>query len=99
MNNFLKNVFRSSHLGSAGYEPNQYPWECRFDPWPCSVGSGPSVAVSNDVGHRQGLHLALLWLWSRLAAAAQIRLLAWKLPYAAGADLKSRKKRKKENSF
>ena len=36
----------------------------------------------------------LLWLWSRLAAEALIQLLAWEFPYATGAALK-RKKRKK----
>ena len=34
--------------------------------------------------------LALLWLWCRLAAVAQIRPLAWELPYAMGAALKSK---------
>ena len=36
------------------------------------------------------------WLWSRLTAEAQIRLLAWELPYATGVALKSRKKKKKK---
>ena len=35
--------------------------------------------------------LVLLWLWCRPAAAAWIQLLAWKLPHAAGAALKSKK--------
>ena len=35
----------------------------------------------------------LLWLWCRLAAAAQIPPLAWELPYATGAALKSREKK------
>ena len=34
---------------------------------------------------------ALLPLWCRLAAAAQIRLLAWEFPYATGAALKEKK--------
>ena len=48
-----------------------------------------------------------LWLWCRLTDAAPFRPLAWELPYAAGAALKSKKKegrkerkgrkRKKEN--
>ena len=37
----------------------------------------------------------VVWLWSRLAAVALIRLLAWELPYAAGVALK-RKERKEE---
>ena len=36
----------------------------------------------------------LLWLWCRLAAAARIPTLAWELPYAAGAALKSKQKQK-----
>ena len=47
------------------------------------------------VGRRHGLNPSLLWLWHRPAAAAPIRPLAWKLPYAAGAALKKEKKRKK----
>ena len=34
----------------------------------------------------------MLWLWCRLAAAAQIRLLAQELPYATGATVKKKKK-------
>ena len=42
----------------------------------------------------------LLWLWSRLAATAPIRPLAWEPPYAGGAALgkkgkKTQKKKKK----
>ena len=44
-----------------------------FDPWPPSVGDESDIAVRCSVGHRQGLDLALLWLWCRLAAAAQIQ--------------------------
>ena len=46
------------------------------------------VAVSCGVGHRCSLDLALLWY--RPAAAAVIRPLAWELPDAAGAALKSK---------
>ena len=38
--------------------------------------------------------LALLWLWSRLAATAPIRPLAWEPPYAAGVALKSKEQKK-----
>ena len=38
----------------------QYPWGCRFDPWPHSVSQGSSVAVSSGVGHRHGSDLDLL---------------------------------------
>ena len=34
---------------------------------------GSAVATSCGVGCRHGLDLALLWLWSRLAAAAPIQ--------------------------
>ena len=47
--------------------------------------------MSCGVGHGCSLDLALLWLWCRLAAAAQIRPLAWKLPYAMGVELKRQK--------
>ena len=44
--------------------------------------------MSCGVGSRYSLDLALLWLWHRMAAAAQIQPLAWELPYAVGAALK-----------
>ena len=43
--------------------------------------------------------LALLWLWCRLAAAAQIRPPSWELPYATGVALKVQKKKKKAELF
>ena len=39
------------------------------------------------------LHLVLLWLWHRLAAAARIQPLAWEFPYAPDAALERRKKK------
>ena len=51
--------------------------------------------MSCGVGHRRGSDLISLWLWLRLAAAAQIGPLAWEPPYAMGAALK--RKKKKEN--
>ena len=48
------------------------------------------------VGHRHSLNPALLWLWSRLAAAAPMQPLAWESPSTVGAVLKSKKKGKKE---
>ena len=42
------------------------------------------------VGHRQGLDLALLWLWCRPGATAPIRSLAWEPPYVPGAALKKK---------
>ena len=37
----------------------------------------------------------LLWLWSGPAVVALVRPLAWESPYAAGAALKTRKKKKR----
>jgi len=59
------------------------------------VGWGSSVALSCGVGHRCHSDPALLWLWCRLAAAAPTQPLAWEFPYATGAALKSKKKKKR----
>ena len=50
--------------------------------------------MSCGVGHRCGSDLVLLWLWCRPAVAAPIGPLARELPYATGAALKSKKRRK-----
>ena len=50
--------------------------------------------MSCGVAHRCSSDPALLWLWCRPATEALIRPLAWKPPYAAGAALKSKKKKK-----
>ena len=47
--------------------------------------------MSCGAGHRHGSDLALLWLWSRLAAAALIRPQAREPPHAASAALKRQK--------
>ena len=52
--------------------------------------------MSYGVGCRCASDPALLWQWCRLAAAAPIQSLAWKLPYATGTALKKRKKKKKK---
>ena len=52
------------------------------------MGEGSRVAASCSVGHRCSLDPGLLWLWHRPAALIPIQLLAWELPYAAGAALK-----------
>ena len=52
--------------------------------------------MSCGVGHRRISDLALLWLWGRPAAIAQIGPLALEHPCAAGAALKRKKERKKE---
>ena len=59
--------------------------------------------MSCGVGRRCGSDPPLLWLWHRPVATAPIRALAWEPPYAAGAALEKRQKKKKRcpklNSF
>ena len=57
------------------------------------MGDGSGIAVSCGVGRRRDLDLALPRLWGRPAAGAPTRPLAWELPNAMDAALKSRKKR------
>ena len=52
--------------------------------------------MSCGVSQRCGLDLALLWLWCRLGAIAQIRPLAWEPPYVEGVALESQKKKKRK---
>ena len=52
--------------------------------------------MSWGVGHRHGSDLALLWLWYRPAATAEIQPLTWEIPYAKGVALKIQKKKKKK---
>ena len=54
--------------------------------------------MSCGVGCSLGLDPALLWLWCRLAAIAQVGPLAWEPLCAAGAALKSKKKKKKKKT-
>ena len=84
-----KGIPGSSHCVSAGYKPHSYPWGCRCDPWPCSVGQGSGVGVSCGVGCRPGSDPIWLWLW--LAAATPIQPLAWNLLCALSGALKSKK--------
>ena len=51
--------------------------------------------MSCGVVHRSGLDLMFLWLWCRPAGVAPIWPLAWEPPYATGAALKSKSKKKK----
>ena len=48
------------------------------------------------MGRGRGSDLALLCLWSRPAAVASVRPLAWEPPYAEDAALKKKTKKKKE---
>ena len=50
--------------------------------------------MSCGVGGRHGSGLVLLWLWYRQAAVAPILPLAWEPPYASGAALKKKKKKR-----
>ena len=52
--------------------------------------------MSCGVGRRHGSDPALLWLWLRPAAAAPLSPLAWELPYAAHATLRTKKKEKRK---
>ena len=56
----------------------------------------PQAAV---VGRRCSSDPSLLWLWHRPATAAPIQPLAWKLPYASGAALKKKKRKKKYTAY
>ena len=62
----------------------------RFQSLALPSGLRISVAVSRGVGCRCGSDPMLLWLWCRLVAVALIQPLAWELPYALGAALKSK---------
>ena len=53
--------------------------------------------MSCGVGCKRDSDLAWLWLWRRPAAVVLIRPLAWEPPYATGAALKSKKKKKIRN--
>ena len=86
----------SSCCGSVVIKSNWEPQGCRFDPWPCSVGWGTSVAMSCAVGHRCSSDPSLLCLWRRPAATAPIRPLAWEPPNTAGAALEKAKRQNKK---
>ena len=50
--------------------------------------------MSCGVGRRCSSDLELLWRWCRPAAITPIRPLAWETPYAMGAALKTKDKKK-----
>ena len=51
--------------------------------------------MSCGVAYRHSSDPTLLWLWSRLAAIALIRPLAWEPPHATGAAIENAKRQKK----
>ena len=52
--------------------------------------------MSCGAGYRCSLDRVLLWRWRRLAATAQIRPLAWELPYAEGVALEKAKRQRQQ---
>ena len=64
-------------------------------PGPTQWVTDLELPLSCGVGHRHGSDPTLLWLWHRPAAVALIWPLAWELPYAAPAALKSKKQTNK----
>ena len=54
------------------------------------------IVVSCGVDCRQGLDLALLWLWRRLAPIVLIRPLAWVSPYAMSMTTPQKKGKRKK---
>ena len=55
--------------------------------------------MSYGIGCRHGSDPTLLWLWLRPVATVRIQPLAWELPYAASAALKSQKQTNKIRSL
>ena len=82
-------------MWNSGNKHNWYPGGCGFDPWPCSLDEGSSIAVSCGVGRRCGSDRRYCGCgvsWQEVGAAAPIRLLAWEFPYALGVALKKQNK-------
>ena len=87
---------RSSHCGSELMNLTRIHDDVGLIPSLAQRVKGSSVAMSCGVGHRHGSHLALLWLWYRLAETALIQPLAWELPYSLIVGLKRPKKKIKK---
>ena len=58
---------------------------------------GLRIRCCCEQGHRRGSNF--VWLWHRPAAVAPVWPLAWELPYAASASLKSKKKKKGKKKY
>ena len=78
-NTAIRNLWESSHCGSVVTNPTIIHEDGGLISSPTQWSKDP----------------ALLWLWRRLAAVALIQPLAWELPYAAVAALKSKKEKKR----
>ena len=103
----VKSMILSNKRGKRGV-PIVEQWSTNLTRNHKVAGSTPGLAqwvkdlvllVSCGVGGRNGVDPALLWLWCRLVATAQIRPLAWEPPYAMGVGLKRQKTKKKMFSF
>ena len=68
----LKERLRSSHLGSMEMNPTRNQEVAGLILGLPQWVKNPGVALNYGVGRRLGSDLALLWLWSGLAAAALI---------------------------
>ena len=84
----------SSLCGAVETNPTSIHEDESLIPGPAEWVRDPGALVSCSVGCRCGSDPVLLWLWSRLAAIASIRSLAWELPYAMSATLKRKEKKK-----
>ena len=85
-----KRVQGSSHRGAVEMNPMSIHDDVGLNPG-LPVRQGSSIAMSCGVVCKRGLDPALLW--HALAAIAPIQPLAWELPRASGAALKSKKKK------
>ena len=85
----------SSYCGTAKMNPTSIHEDAGLIPDLAQWVGGSGIAMSCGVGRRGSSDPTLLGLWCRLAAVAPIQLLSWELPYAVGATLFKKKKKKK----